>query len=184
MANRAPPLFHQLHAIGWHEGILATLINQMKFGRQPLAGKALALLFNQYVLYRLSQIDDLPDAILPVPVSNIRLIQRGFNQAQLLAEYLHQYQPINIYPAIKKNRHTRQQSRKRREARILDNQNPFQLVQKLRFDHICIIDDVLTTGATVNKISELILTSNPNAKISVWCMSLAKFNATQDKETD
>lgn len=176
MANRSAPIFHELHAIGWHEGILAQLIYRLKFGRQQLAAKALAYLFYKFVLYRLSQVDDLPDAIIPVPVSNLRLMQRGFNQAQLLAEYLTQYQPINIVQAVKKTRHTKQQSTMQRDQRLLNTTNAFELRDTTPYNHVCIIDDVLTTGTTVNQISELILENNPHAKISVWCMSLARFN--------
>lgn len=175
IANRASPMFHSLHAIGWHEGILAQLVYRLKFGRQQLAAKALAFLFYKYVLYRLSQVDDLPDAIVPVPISNLRLMQRGFNQAQLLAEYLSLYQSINIVQAVKKTRHTKQQSTMQRDERLRNTSNAFQLCNTAPFSHVCIIDDVLTTGTTVNQISELILDNNPQAKISVWCMSLARF---------
>ena len=174
MTNRVTPIFHELHAIGWHEEILAQLIYRLKFGRQQLAAKALAYLFYKYVLYRLSQVDDLPDIVIPVPVSNLRLMQRGFNQAQLLAEYLAQYQPINIAQAVKKTRHTKQQSTMQRDQRLLNTFHAFQLSAPVTYNHVCIIDDVLTTGTTVNQISELIAENNPHAKISVWCMSLAR----------
>ncbi len=176
MSNRMTPDFHALHAIGWHESILAQLVNQLKFGRQHLAAKALAYLFYTFVLNRLSQVEDLPDVFIPVPISTIRLMTRGFNQAQLIAEYLSLYHPINIVQPVTKTRHTKQQSRMQRHERFANMQNAFTLKHNLNAKHICIIDDVLTTGATVNQISELILDRYPSAKISVWCMSVAKFD--------
>lgn len=91
--------------------------------------------------------------LLPIPLSKERLLERGFNQAKLLAELL----PLPIIEPLRKRDSTKQ-SKKPRKDRIV-SRNLFTLMDpKLVVDqNIMIIDDIYTTGATVRQAAEILL---------------------------
>ncbi|WP_136607145.1 ComF family protein [Paenibacillus dokdonensis] len=120
-----------------------------------------------------------PDMITFVPVSTTRLMERGFNQAQVLAEGLGKIHHIPIVPLLIRSEHTGKQSFKTRQERIQSMQHAFvidpeglQFINSIRLDwstrskrsltgtpqsmgalRILLIDDIYTTGSTVNTCS-------------------------------
>ncbi len=167
------PRYDNLRAICHHDGIIAALINQLKFSNKSIVAPILIEFFNTYVLARLSQLETLPDALIPMPISRLRFTQRQYNQTWLLAKAINQKYGIPIEHAIIRHRHTKQQSRLDRHARLANTMNAFKLVTDIQYKHICIVEDVVTTGATLNNLCECILDHAPNIKISVWCMAVA-----------
>ncbi len=93
------------------------------------------------------------DAIVPVPLAPVKLRERGFNQAYLLARPVSS--KYNI-PLLTKNlirtKSTKSQSRLKRLARIKNLKDSFAVKNpdKIRGKNLLIIDDVYTTGATIN----------------------------------
>ncbi|WP_127581202.1 ComF family protein [Paenibacillus koleovorans] len=106
------------------------------------------------------------DLITYVPISQERHEERGFNQAQLLAEELGRRLAIPVEPMLIRTRHTAKQSYKNRSARIEDMKQAFAIhpdtqKQLLTFRdfrpiNIVIIDDVYTTGSTLNQCARII----------------------------
>lgn len=92
------------------------------------------------------------DAIIPVPIHKNKLKERGYNQAQCIAEGI---AAINQKPVwdhlLLRNLHTPTQTKKTRLERIQNVENAFQLssTELLENKHILLVDDVLTTGATI-----------------------------------
>ena len=118
-----------------------------------------------------------PDLIAPVPLHRWRLFQRRFNQAALLAGHLSRRTGLPHHPRlIRRVRATPSQGhmtpgqRRRNVARAfaLDQKGP-DLVQGR---HILLIDDVLTTGATVNEIAGMLKNSGA-ARVSVLTLARA-----------
>ena len=95
------------------------------------------------------------DAVVPVPLHWMRRFWRGFNQADLLAKSFCQAQGLKYAPLIlKRIRHTPSQGMKKRKQRQENVKHAFQLSdahkKSIQGKHILLVDDVLTTGATLN----------------------------------
>jgi len=99
-----------------------------------------------------------PDAVVPVPMHWMRLVHRGYNQAALLAELIADKLNVPIIHALKRKRHSRKQAYLNHEQRKRNVENIFALSGKtnLHSHHIVLVDDVLTTGATLDRASRLL----------------------------
>lgn len=126
--------------------------------------------------HSLSRTDQLwrPDLVTYVPVSSARLAERGFNQAQVFAEGLGRLHGLTVADLLVRSRHTEKQSFKTRLERIQSMRSAFEF--SARDFHICenssrgippsdavpgtmrilIIDDIYTTGGTLNACATVI----------------------------
>ncbi len=166
---KKPPYFDQLLAAFDYQGLISTLIQQFKFQQNLAAGNTLSHLLAQYLQQQAIQ---LPQAILAVPMHHYRLWSRGFNQAQLIVDGLSQ---LLACPHTKKlcrrTRHTQAQvslgARERRQ-----NLKAAFHVRKNAYQHIALVDDVTTTGATINNISKALKHSGIK-RVDIWCLAKA-----------
>lgn len=168
-----PPVYTNLVALSEYQGIVKVLINQMKFSGNLLAAEVLAILFEHYLGGKLMLSQNIPDAIIPVPLSNGRHISRQYNQARLLSKHLSYLFDIPNDDCLARTTHTQQQSKLDRDGRIDNIKGAFKVVKPIEYTSIAIIDDVMTTGATVNEVCKTILNYNPNVDISVWSMAIS-----------
>ena len=93
------------------------------------------------------------DRIVPVPLHPTSERERGFNQALLLAEGLTQRSGIPLADCLKRTRYTTTQTIFDRQARMENLRGAFQMRQSadVRNLHLLLIDDILTTGSTVDE---------------------------------
>lgn len=166
------PYYHHFYALGEYRGILRPLINRLKFGNNPIAAQVLAQFFMAFVYPRISQVDDLPDAIVPVPLSMWRFVSREYNQARLLAQALGQLSKIPVVDCLTRHRHTKAQSQLDREQRLENIYDAFSITKSIKVEHIALIDDVVTTGATVNSACAAIVKRYPDITISIWSIAV------------
>ncbi|KUP23863.1 hypothetical protein AWJ19_11955 [Paenibacillus sp. DMB5] len=113
------------------------------------------------------------DLLVPVPVSESRLMERGFNQAERLADVLSGLRGIPQLPLLVRTHHTGKQSFKSRAERIADMRHAFaanpdkpvsaqfsswlsQVKAPGRPLQILIIDDIYTTGSTIRACAEAV----------------------------
>lgn len=169
------PYYHHLYTIGHYRGILKPLINRLKFGNSPLAAQVLANFFMSVAYPRISQLDDLPDALVPIPLSLWRYVRREYNQARLLAQSLSHLSGIPVLDCITRSRHTQAQSQLARETRLENIKGAFVLSKAINVKHIALIDDVVTTGATVNSACQAVVESYPDITVSIWSMAITPF---------
>lgn len=80
--------------------------------------------------------------VVPVPLSNQRLQERAFNQAEALAQFL----PLSMELLLKRT-HGEKQAKKTKQERMTRT-NPFQLIQQTS-KPVLLIDDIYTTGTTI-----------------------------------
>ena len=95
------------------------------------------------------------DVLVPVPLHPSRLIRRRYNQAALLARALGRITPARFDPDIlARKRRTQSQGRFNARARVENVRAAFSVRERakarLQGAHVVLIDDVLTTGATLN----------------------------------
>jgi ComF family protein len=103
--------------------------------------------------------EDSFDALVPVPLHPKRLTERGFNQAELLAQAVGEQKSIPVLPALKRLRETGQQAKLEKELRIKNMEDAFQTCEKVKGMRLLLVDDVCTTGATARACIKVLLSS-------------------------
>ena len=97
---------------------------------------------------------DWPDVIAPVPLAGQRLTERGYNQAWQIAKPLaRSLQVRSDATLLQRVIHTAPQSRLDLDARRLNAGRAFRVAQAVRGLHVGIVDDVMTTGATLEALA-------------------------------
>ena len=115
------------------------------------------------------------DWLIPVPLHRARQIFRGFNQAEVIAKRLGKHYGTKIARPAVRLRQTDVQahlhSRSRREENMKD---AFGLIdeRKIRHKHVVLIDDVMTTGATLQSLARTLDPAEP-ASISAIVLAAA-----------
>lgn len=132
------------------ESLLALFIEMVRYPYQAL-GQLLAKSGGKF------------DFITYIPLSMERYAERGFNQAEQLACGIAKAYGLPVMPILNRTLHTGKQSYKTREQRLNDLQYVFSYVGSLaiRFDkdqtlNILLVDDVYTTGSTLNQAASVI----------------------------
>lgn len=115
------------------------------------------------------------DALIPVPIHHKKKFIRGYNQSELIAQGL--AKQINV-PVLKehvlKTRHTQSQTRKSNIERWENVSNLFKSIDLSGVNHIAIVDDVITTGSTIESLAKEMLNQNKHLKISLISLAFAK----------
>lgn len=116
------------------------------------------------------------DAILPVPIHPRKKFARGYNQSELLARGLAKEWGLPVLiKLVQKKKHTVSQTKNDRFGRWDNVQNMFKTQAALaQFKHILIVDDVITTGATLAALSAAIKTAAPDVQISLLSFAFTK----------
>lgn len=159
-----------------HDGILSNALKQAKYQSRPWVNARLTQLFLQELALVQSPWPYDIDCIVPVPVHWTRLLSRGYNQTMAIAETLHEawHLPVESH-CLKKRRATRSQVGQGREERLRGIQGSFSVShpERLANRHVLLVDDVLTTGATISSAADVLLASVPGIRISVLTLAMA-----------
>lgn len=148
-----------------HTGEAKYLVHQLKYQQDLRAGQALANLIADDV-YR--SYGSLPQCLLPIPLSYIRQVQRGYNQAAWLAHGLSHRLNIPLALHAFTRRHEPAQHTLSRQSRLRPMTQSFRQKSKFTYAHVAIVDDVLTTGATCRALAR-ILEKQGIKRIDIWC---------------
>lgn len=109
------------------------------------------------------------DCIIPLPLHKEKEMVRGYNQATLIAEGIGQVLCKPVYNlAVTREKFTESQTRQSRDNRWLNMQNIFRIHQPnlLKNKHCLLVDDVITTGATLEACGKSLL-QVPGCQISI-----------------
>jgi ComF family protein len=152
-----------LRALGPYEGVLRDLLHALKFGRRrSLAARLGALLRSSN-----DEIFRGADALVPVPLHPWRQWRRGFNQARDLANAL-SGPSLPVWPAVRRRRSTRPQFELDADARHSNVRAAFTIggwtpwhrarwARRIARRTLVIVDDLTTTGATLEACAEVLL---------------------------
>lgn len=162
--NTITPLIYQDSVI--------SLITKLKFYSNFAAARLFAEFLAERVLAR-HKPEDLPSLIIPVPLHPKRLFRRGYNQANLVAMHLSRLTNIPYSQSFcHRVRHSIPQSKTSATSRRANMTEAFKMLKPCQAHHIAIIDDVMTTGATVGTLSQILKKQGVQA-VSVWCVARA-----------
>ena len=163
------PFFDDSMSLFSYEKEVVGLTHQLKYHDKL----AVARLFGGWLGDEAVKKFDKPDCLLPVPLYKKRLKQRGFNQAIEISRALKKTWsiPIETY-LVKRVRETQSQTGLDAKQRRRNVRGAFEVRAKIEHKHVMIIDDVVTTGSTVNELARL-LKRNGVTKVSVCSIARA-----------
>lgn len=116
---------------------------------------------------------ELPEALVPVPLTRRRLRQRGFNQAALLARSTARRLGLPSLPHhLARVRNTPPQRSLPRSARLTNVRAAFAVKRPIIYRRIALVDDVSTTGATAHAASAALLAGGAE-EVHVWVAAKA-----------
>ena len=162
-----------VYAMSAYSDVVSDVVKIVKY--RP-SRKLLAVAINNLDLLGVSKSDvSRPDVVLAVPMHQRRMAQRGFNQAEVLAQGIAAILQIPYSPVLVRTRNTRAQADCNQEERLTNLNNAFSLADgiiPLAFTdkHLLLVDDVATTGTTLEKCAQPLKKLNP-AKISSLVLS-------------
>jgi ComF family protein len=162
----APGPIGKLRSAGIHRGALSSVIHDLKYNRRIRLGRRLGtVLFDLLTTHWSRQELDL---VIPVPLHPLRCRQRGFNQSLLMVrpwprlaaerapEWMDFAQSAGV---LVRHQNTRQQTGLDRQKRRANVRGAFSIHSDtaVRGKHVLLVDDVLTTGATMDACARVLL---------------------------
>lgn len=164
-----PPPFDRGFTLYIYESLVIKLIMDLKFGHALTNARLLAELLTEKIQTEWYVTIPLPEAIIPIPLHPNRLKERGFNQAIEIARPIATTLklPLIINPC-QRIKHTEAQAMLELTARKNNIKEAFHISEMLPYQHIAVLDDVMTTGFTMVEFCR-VLKNTGIKRIDVWC---------------
>lgn len=144
------------------------LILRLKFQAQLHLARALGELLAQHLK---GQVQTMPELIIPVPLHRSRLRERGFNQALEVARPIARSLSIPVdYKSCERVRKTSAQSLLPAAERRKNIKGAFRVTRPITARHVAILDDVMTTGHTVQELAATLRKAGVE-RIDVWVLA-------------
>ncbi len=156
LAGRFPFRYATSLAYFTEENSLQHLLHRLKYKER----QGIGIFLGRQLGTALKPLHWQPDAIVPVPLYPKKLAKRGFNQSELIAEGISEALDIPVWKqALQRVKNTGTQTDKTRQERIENVQDAFRLQSENigSNQHILLVDDVLTTGATLEACARELL---------------------------
>jgi ComF family protein len=167
--------FDQTIAVFNYQYPIQNFLWELKFGGKLAYAQTLGLFLSEKIISYYSERTS-PEAIIPVPLHFKRLQKRGFNQALEIARPAARKLKIPlITKSVIRKKNTQAQSSLAVNRRKQNIKNAFLVVRFIPWKHVAVVDDVVTTGNTINEFCST-LKKNGVEKIDVWCLARTKKN--------
>lgn len=168
--ERAASLFWYIDGSPWREAI-----HRFKYSGQWLTayrmGRWLGMLMRQS-----GHFDDV-DLVVPVPLHWLRRLHRGYNQSEYIARGIAAELGVKLDThAIRRHHYNRSQTSRSATERWDNVEGIFRVTKpkSLQGHHILLVDDVMTTGATIMSMGESIIKSMPDCRLSVATIATSR----------
>jgi ComF family protein len=159
-----PPHFDKALIAYIFEEPLRSLLHHFKYHN----GLYLSSFLSQLMLNALTDQTEKPQCLIPVPLHPKRLKHRGFNQAAILTKLLARQLKLPFdLTSCQKLINTAPQASLNSEQRQKNLRKAFHC-NPLPYEHVTVIDDLLTTGCTANEIA-LTLKKAGVKRVDIWC---------------
>lgn len=163
-----PPAFDRTRAALEYAFPTDKLIQALKYGGQLALAKLLGELLTEALADQTR-----PEIILPMPLHPARIKMRGFNQALEIAKVIAKRFDIPLAPGLAQRVvDTTPQASLPIDTRHKNVKGAFACDQDLRGKHIAVVDDVMTSGATLNELTKILKRAGA-AQVDVWVVARA-----------
>lgn len=154
----------------------ASILHDIKYHNMPTMGRWLTERATREMLP--SNFFDGIDAIVPVPLHYTKLASRGYNQSLYLAQGIARATGVPVIKALKATKEHSTQTHKDAVERQLNTQGMYaanlRLCRDLDGKHLLIVDDVVTTGATLLACATALKSAIPNVRLSLFTLAAAQ----------
>ena len=164
--QRRPPRFDAATCVFEYRFPVDRLVHRFKYSGDLALGRWLAMQLAARV-----RSAPRPDLIVAVPLMPSRLRVRGFNQALELAKVVARSLDVRVgVDAVVRTRDTQPQPGLRRRQRRANLRGAFRCGMRLSGEHVAVVDDVITTGATADALAAALLAAGAG-HASVWAVA-------------
>lgn len=160
---------HNIISYGYYSGVMKKLILEFKYKKDFICGDILS----DYLFELIEENNIKADAIFFIPSSKKSLKERGFNQCEFMANKISDKLNIPVYKDIIKIKNIKEQKTLSKEDRLKNVQGAFGVIsnRNIMNKNIILIDDVVTTGATLFECEKLLIN---NGACSIKMLTVAK----------
>lgn len=167
---RSPPAWDDAQSPLIYDWPLDQLLQRFKFHSDLATGRLLGELLADFLA---AAPGTKPDVLMPVPLHGARLRERGFNQALELARPVSRRLRLRLDSrACVRRKNTAVQSKLDAKERRRNLRDAFEVCRPVTDAHIAVLDDVITTGATVAALSQVLREAGA-ARVTVWSLARA-----------
>lgn len=168
--QKHPPAYGSTRALFHYAPPVDRLIQHLKYHGRLELSRVLGGYLGQHLL---TLNDPLPDVVVPVPLHVTRLRERGYNQSLEIARFVARQLGIPLdWQGTQRTRPTAPQMELPRDQRKKNVRGAFTTRKPFGGQRIAILDDVMTSGHTVNALAECLL-DNGAKEIRVWVVARA-----------
>jgi ComF family protein len=171
---QSAPSFDATHALFSYDYPLDRLLQHYKYQESLALANTFAALWLDKKSSNISDSQDKKpqiDIIIPMPMHNERLKQRGFNQALEIARLISKHKQIKLdYTSCQRTRLTPPQASLPLKERIKNIRGVFQCHKNLQGLNIALVDDVMTTGASLNELAKTLKQAGA-AHVECWVIA-------------
>lgn len=151
------------------------ILHELKYKNNPEVGKH----FGKELGLKMKQIGTFSDmdALIPVPLHPKKEFMRGYNQAEMICKGISETTGVTIRKdLLKRTSFTESQTKKSKTSRWDNMQNRFKLQARKQneLQHLVVVDDVVTTGSTLETCVRILRAEFPKAKISIAVLAVAE----------
>lgn len=156
---------------GFYGGVIKTLILKFKYESNFTAG----YLLSNFLIEMIEEEKINADVICYVPMTKKAEKKRGFNQCKLMARNIGYHTNIPVSNCIKKIKNTKEQKTLTKEERIINLKGVFKInnVKDIKNKNVILIDDIMTTGATISECKYILKKSGVK---QIIVLTIAKSN--------
>ncbi len=154
-------------------GRVQHLLHELKYKNQPEIGRMLGLFYGEQLID--VNLIEAFEIIIPIPLHQSRKRKRGYNQSAKFAEGLSEILRVPFSDELLlRETNTETQTRKTKLSRWENIKGTFKIVKpsEIKGRKILLVDDVITTGATLEACAEILLSSGC-AELSIACIAEA-----------
>lgn len=167
------PQFNRVCALFDYKAPLPRIIATLKFGQQLYPAEIFGNLMADAIIDKWYYKQSFPQLIIPIPLHIKRHRERGYNQAAEIAKPISKITniPLELNACIR-HKSTKAQSKLDRAKRLRNLSAAFSVNLGKKYQHVAIVDDVMTTGSTVRAVSQALVAAGVQC-VDVWCVCRA-----------
>jgi ComF family protein len=176
---RKRPRFDAAYVPFAYEYPLDHLVQGLKYRGHGAAGRVLGDLLGEAIISTwATRATPLPELLVPVPLGAQRYRDRGYNQATEIAIRVAKLTGVELCTdLIARVRETPEQAGLRSKERRRNLRGAFELSRALPVRSIAILDDVMTTGSTMNELARVLKRAGAR-RVEVWAVARVSRRAT------